>query len=73
MAQLVEQLLPDPEVCGSNPVIGTKFILSIFVYSKYEKRKKEAGNGPFKKIAERAHFSTILPLIFISNYSDCEC
>ena len=35
MAQLVEQLLPTPEICGSNPDIG--IILS--TYCKIEKTK----------------------------------
>ena len=50
-----------------------KVYIEYFCLFKIRKKKKEAGNGPFKKIAERTHFSTILPLIFISNYSDCEC
>ena len=29
VAQLVEQSLPIPEVCGSNPAISKKFILNI--------------------------------------------
>ena len=34
VAQLVEQLLPIPEVCGLNPVIGKNlFILNIFLLS----------------------------------------
>ena len=55
VAQLVERSLPISEVRGSNPVIGKNlFILNICflstVYWKDEnKRKKEAGNGPFLK------------------------
>ena len=30
VAQLVEQLLPLPEVCGSNPVIGKIYIDQLF-------------------------------------------
>ena len=30
VAQLVEQLLPLPEVCGSNPVIGNIYIDQLF-------------------------------------------
>ena len=55
VAQLVEQLLPIPEVRSSNPVIGKNlFILNICllstVYWKDENKEKEAGDGPFKKI-----------------------
>ena len=50
-AQLVERLLPIPEVRGSNPVIG-KIVLNIVycqLYWKDENKEKEAGNGPFFK------------------------
>ena len=55
VAQLVEWLLPIPEVHGSNPVIGKKlFILNICllstVYWKDENKEKEAGYGPFLTI-----------------------
>ena len=54
VAQLVERLLPIPEVRGLNPVIGKNlFILNICllspVYWKDENKEKEAWNGPFKK------------------------
>ena len=55
VAQLVERLLPIPEVRGSNPVIGKNlFKLNISLlstlYWKDENKEKEAGNGPlFKK------------------------
>ena len=54
VAQLVEQSLPLPEVCGLNPVIGKNlFILNICllstVYWKDENKEKEAGDGPFFK------------------------
>ena len=54
VAQLVEWLLPIPEVRGLNPVIGKNlFILNICllstVYWKDENKEKEAGNGPFLK------------------------
>ena len=48
MAQLVERLLPTPEIFGSNLVISK---LRTFVYSqlsKDENKEKEAGNGPLK-------------------------
>ena len=53
VAQLVERSIPIPEVCGSNPVIGYKFIyilnicLLSTVYWKDENKEKEAGNGPY--------------------------
>ena len=58
VAQLVEQSLPIPEVCGSNPVISKKlFILNICllstVYWKDENKQKEAKNGPFFKKNEK--------------------
>ena len=47
VAQLVEGLLPIPEVRCSNPVIGE--LLFIYSLSTVLKDEKEAGNGPFKK------------------------
>ena len=60
VAQLVERLLPIPDVRGSNPVIGKNlFILNICllltVYWKDENKEKEAGIGPFKKIPRTKH------------------
>ena len=53
MAQLVERLLPIPEVFGSNPVIGKiLYIENLFTLNCIEKtkiKKKEAGKGQFKK------------------------
>ena len=48
VAQLVERLLPIPEVHGSNPVIGKNLYLTITVncIEKSKIKKKEAGNGP---------------------------
>ena len=46
VTQLVEGLLPTPEIRGSNPNIG-KFYLSIVNLERKDKNKeKEAGNGP---------------------------
>ena len=45
-AQLVEWLLLTPEIRGSNPVIGKFYLQSVL---KRRKKKKEAGNCPFKK------------------------
>ena len=54
MAQLVEQLLPIPEVRGMNPVIGkTLFKLNIcllpIVYWKDKNKEKEARMTHLKK------------------------
>ena len=52
VAQLDEQSLPTPEVCGSNPVIGKIYIRYLFVSVnciEKTKIKKETGNGPFLK------------------------
>ena len=52
VAQLVERLLPIPEVWGSNPLIGKNLCIEhLFTVNCIEKRKteikeKEAGNGP---------------------------
>ena len=54
MAQLVEQLLPTPKICSSNPVIGQFYVLST-VLNQYlkdaNKQKKRPGisgqNGHF--------------------------
>ena len=53
VAQLAEQSLPIPQVCGLNPVIDKNlFIYGTFVYcqlcvEKTKIKKKEAGHGPF--------------------------
>ena len=51
MAQLVERLLPTPEVCGSNPVIGNllyrTFIWLLSSVLKRRKIKEEVRNGQF--------------------------
>ena len=56
VAQLVEQLLAIPEICGSDPVIG-KPLYRTFVYCqlywKDESSEKDAVNGPFKKIMRK--------------------
>ena len=51
MAQLVERLLPVPEVCGSNPVTGKKIYgtFTVNCIKKTKIKKKGAGNGPFLK------------------------
>ena len=49
VAQLVEQLLPIPEVRGSNPVIGKNLYWTSYcqLYWKDENKEKEAGKGQF--------------------------
>ena len=50
LAQLVERLLPKPEVRSSNPVISKIYIEHLFAVKCIEKTKinlKEAGQGPF--------------------------
>ena len=45
VAQLAEGLLPTPEVCGSNPVIGKIYFecLLLTVFKDEKKRKKRPG------------------------------
>ena len=52
VAQLVEQLLPIPEVCGSNPDISKKlhWTFTVNCIWKDENKEKESGNGAFFKI-----------------------
>ena len=54
VAQLVERLLPTPQVCGSNPVIGENFIhlITINCIEKTKEKEKEAGNAQLKKPLE---------------------
>ena len=57
-AQLVERLLPIPEVCSSNPVIGKIYIERLFTFNCIEKtkiREKEARYDPFKKPHLQVH------------------
>ena len=52
VAQLAERLPTTPEVRGSNPDSGKLFSKLLFTVNCVEKtkiKKKEAGNGPFKK------------------------
>ena len=45
VGQLVERLLPTPEVCSSNPVTGEILMNIVFrqLYRKDENKEKEAG------------------------------
>ena len=46
VAQLVEQSVPSPEICGSNPNIGKVLSTNCELNRKDENKEKEAGNGP---------------------------
>ena len=52
VAKLVEWLLPTPEVCGSNPVIGEIYFEHCYfqLHRKDENKEKEAGYSAFKKV-----------------------
>ena len=53
VAQLVDWLLPTPEIRGSDPVIGKLLyrtfncLSTVNSIEKTKIKKKEAGNGPF--------------------------
>ena len=50
VTQLVERLLPTPDVCGSNPVIG-KLLYLTFVYCHlYRKDENKEKEGRIKKL-----------------------
>ena len=49
VAQLVERLLPTPEIRGLNPNIGILYLPIVHWIRKYENREIEAGNNPLKK------------------------
>ena len=52
VAQLVERQLPEPEINGSNPVIGNIIYYKLYLKNCVEEKKikkKEAGNGSIKK------------------------
>jgi len=54
VAQLVERLLPIPEVCGSDPVIGKNYIEHLFTVNctgKTKINKKRPGMARFLTIA----------------------
>ena len=51
VAQLVERLLPIPDVRGSNPVIGKKFVYCQLSIEKTKIKKKRPGLAHLKKYA----------------------
>ena len=56
VAQLVERSLPIPEVRGSNPVIGKKFILNNCI-EETKIKKKRPGRAQLKKINMTSDFA----------------
>ena len=57
VAQLVEGSLPIPEVHSLNPVIGKIYTEHLLLTVEETKiKKKETGNGPFKKLNEERSF-----------------
>ena len=74
MAQLVERLLAILEFRGSNSVIRKIYIEHLFTVNCIEKtkiKKKEAGNGPFKKKQNKqVSHTVILPfkLVFFGTW-----
>ena len=62
VAQLAEQLVPIPEVCGLNPVIGKilQWTYLLLTVEKTSIKKIETGNGPiFLKIIATPVFSDL--------------
>ena len=59
VAQLVERSLPTPEVCGSNPVIGKKYIEDLLSTVLIRRKEKEKRPG-------MAHLKNILYSILLS-------
>ena len=57
VVQLVERLLPIPEVRGLNPVISKNLYWTLYcqLYWKDKNKEKEAGNGLFKKWSHRVN------------------
>ena len=62
VAQLVEQSLPIPEICDSNPVILTIISFNNCI-EKTKIKKKEAGNGHLKNLVTMFIFIS-LPVLF---------
>ena len=73
VAQLVERLLPIPEVRGSDPVIGKKLISNINCIEKMKLKKKRPGMAIFKKMllslsVDFEAYSNSLKCILYSNF-----
>ena len=74
VAQLVERLLPMPEVSSTNPVISKIYLYWTFVYFKLfiEKtkiKKKEAGNGPFLRKKNKTKEVLIIMVLIVKGCS----
>ena len=72
VAQLVERLLPTPEVHGLNPVIRQTFILDIYRQLCIEKtkiKKKRPGKAHFKK----QHTKPTTAAIYVLWFKDKMC
>ena len=72
MAQLVEWLLPIPEVCGSNPVISKNLLMSnicILCIEKTKIKKKRPGmaNFFFKKKQYVSSLVDLLPIVAVGS------
>ena len=63
VAQLVEQLLLSPEVCGSNPVIGKLYNTYTYTVNCIEKTKikKKGREWPIKKLLALLNCSFATP------------
>ena len=59
VAQLVERLLPTPEVRSSNPVIYMEQLLTVNCTETTKIKKKEAGNGLFFTIEVSKNYSQL--------------
>ena len=58
MTHLVERSFLTQEICSLNPVIGKFYSISTVL-----KRRKDAGNGPFKKLKHDIEFDRFKNLI----------
>ena len=70
VVQLVEQLLPKPEVRGLNPVISKIYIEHLITVNCNEKtkiKKKEAWNGPFLKNGKDLRIEPKIENIYFEN------
>ena len=78
MAQLVERSLPTPEIRGSNPVIGKLLyrtfncLSTVNCIEKTKIKKKEVGNGPFKKTSFQHGLREQLKSLYWTSPGDLE-